>query len=128
MRFPLLLLLTLSASASWAQGTAVRLLNAGPTDVAVERPDKTIELELAPGAAGQTILRKSQWLKMGQEVYLFDTRALQRQAARGGPIVLQVGPGSFLYVLSPSANKPEKIPPKQPRGFPLRPIKKVDLT
>jgi hypothetical protein len=105
----------------------VLLLNLGPTDVQIEDAAKSVHTELQPGEAKEVQLLPRQWLKLGQEAFLYDTSSIRR-AAKSGASIIQVGPGARLYLLPSQDQGPVARPPKQPRGFPLHPLRKVDLT
>ncbi len=118
----------LLAGAAQAQSTQVLLVNAGQTDVAVQRPDQSIQVDIAPGARALARLYRIQWLLLGQQALRYDTTAIQRRAGAGRRLVIQVGGQGALYLLPRAAVGKSLRPPRQPRGFPVRPTRSVDLT
>ncbi len=122
-----LLSVLIFSSPAGADELRVLLLNPGPTDVHVEDAAKQVHTELSPGQSKEVSLLNRQWLKLGQEAFLYDTSAIKKAAARGMPVI-QVGPGVMLYLLPAGTTTQTSSPPKQPRGFPVRPLRRVDLT
>ena len=105
----------------------VDLRNDGRTVLEVENTQRQVHTEIAPGETKQVRLLVYQWLKLGQEAYLYNTAAL-RQLPKANPFTLTVGPDAKLYVLPHKVQLRDSPPAKQPPGFPIRAIRKVDLT
>ena len=128
MKHILAVALFLAATATSAREVSVLLLNAGTTDVSVEEANKSAVAELLPGSAAEVKLVQPQWLKLGQEVYRFDVGPIFRLPGTKVPPVIQVGVDGKLYLMPAGTTQVGAKPPPQPRGFPIKSSKKLDLT
>jgi len=126
------LLVSLLASApllALAQDKPVTLVNGSGTDIMVETPKHEPLVELLPNETKAVSFRQLRWLRFGQEAYAYNVAPIEQHARRRAkPLVLQAHTDGKLYLLPPRTTGVQPRLPPQPRGFPISPIKKVDLT
>lgn len=112
-----------------AQAEPVTLLNGTGTDITVETPKHEALVELLPNEVKAVPIRQLRWLRFGQEAYAYNVASIEQKARqRTNPLVLQAHTDGKLYLLPAGTNAVQAKLPSQPRGFPISPIKKVDLT
>ncbi len=116
------------ATVAGARDLSVVLHNAGTTDVVVEDQNKLAVAELLPGQSSQVRFVQPQWLKLGQEVYRFDVTPIYRLPRTNAPPVIQLRSDGKLYLMPSGVTEVGTKPPRQPKGFPIRHSKKIDLT
>ena len=129
MQLLLAAVLAVASSVALAGDLRVVLINGAGTDITVETKTTEAVIELLPGETKVVSPRQLQWLRFGQESYRYNVVSIKQRAAQHpGVLVLQAHADGSLYVLpSGTAKAQTKLPP-QPRGFPVKPTKKVDLT
>jgi hypothetical protein len=127
MKHLLVATLVLVATVAGARDLSVVLHNAGTTDVVVEDQNKVAVAELLPGQSSEVRFVQPQWLKLGQEVYRFDVTPLFRLPRTKTPPVIYLRSDGKLYLMPSGVREVGPMPPPQPRGFPIRHSKKVDL-
>jgi|GEM_PF-6010337 len=128
MKYLLASTLLLATTVAWASELPVVLHNAGLTDVVVEDQHKSPTAELLPGQSARVTFAQLQWLRLGQEVYRFDVTPLFRLKKNGHPPDIQIRSDGKLYLMPSELTYTGKKPPPQPKGFPIKPLKKVDIT
>ncbi len=129
MKRLLALLLCLAPVLCFAAEPTVLLVNATQTFVSVEVGAGEPVKELLPGESKSVAIRQLRWLRFGQEANRYSLAPIKGIAAHSKrPIVLQANPDGRPYVLPAGSSGPSEPPPPQPRGFPLKPNKSVDLT
>ena len=107
----------------------IEIVNDSQTDLTVESAANGSDVEVAPSESREAIFHQPQWLRFGQEAYEYDIEPLlkvSRQSKR--KIILKAGKDSALYAWPRGGNAGTGQTPAQPKGFPLKPSKKVDLT
>lgn len=116
------LALLLASSSTGAQLTKVELFNNTPVDLCVDHGKRTSCTEIQPGRSAVVLLGTSQWINFGMEshLYLFEQRNV--------PSPLQAERDGKLYAIPAATTLPATTLPPQPKGFPLVPKRKVDLT
>jgi hypothetical protein len=119
--FSLVLVLALSAIGVQAQTTALLLINAGPAPIQVQRDDRSVMAELAPGTSATVSFSGFQWIRRGNTAYRYNTSNVQRLKRKGQTIVLQLDAKAGLFLMTPDHGAAVAVPPAQPKGFPLRP-------
>jgi hypothetical protein len=125
----LLLLLWLVPAFGSAVEPTVLLVNATQTFVSVEVGAGEPVNELLPGESKSVAVRQLRWLRFGQEANRYNLAPVKALAARSTtPLVVQAHPDGRLYILPAGTSGPSQTPPPQPRGFPLKPSRSVDLT
>ena len=129
MRMLLTIALVLAWNVTLAGDLRVLLINGTRTDIIVETKKDAPVIELLPGEAKIVSPRHLQWLRLGQESYKYNVVSLEQWIARHpGTLVLQAHTDGKLYVLPIGTDAVQTTLPAQPRGFPVKPSKKVDLT
>lgn len=116
----LILALALAAVAVQAQ-TALLLINAGPAPIQVQRDDRSVMADIAPGGSAAVTFSKLQWIKRGNTAYRFNVINVQRLKRKGRNIVLQFDAKARMYLMSPEQGPVLAAPPEQPKGFPVHP-------
>ena len=114
------LALALACAAAQAQ-TALLLINAGPAPIQVQRDDRTVLADIAPGASATVSFSKLQWIRRGNTAYRFNVLSVQRLKRKGRNIVLQFDAKARMHLMSPDQGPVVAVPPVQPRGFPVHP-------
>ena len=128
MKHLLVATLLLATTAACARELPIVLHNAGSTDVVVEDQNKSATAELQPGQSARVKFVQQQWLKLGQEVYRFDVSPIFRLPKEDAPPAIQIGSDGRLYLMPRGVTEAGTKPPPQPKGFPIKHSKKVDLT
>ena len=128
MRFLPLLFLALAPSLVFASEVRLTLVNGTDTDITVESPDDKAQTEVLPKESKVVAFRHLQWLRFGQEAYKYNIGPIER-AAKHSPnlLVVQAHTDGRLYLVPPGTPAPTLVPPPQPKGFPIKPTRKVDL-
>lgn len=99
------------------------------TDVSVEVGPNEPVVEVLPQEGKSVLVQQLRWLRFGQTAMQYDLKAIQALASSSStPVVLQAHSDGRLYVLPPGTSAPVKRYPRQPRGFPVKPVKIMDLT
>jgi hypothetical protein len=112
--------LALSCAAVQAQ-TALLLINAGPASIQVQRDDRSVMADIAPGGSATVSFSKLQWIRRSNTAYRFNVIDVQRLKRKGRNIVLQFDTKARMYLMSPDNGPVPTVPPPQPKGFPVRP-------
>jgi hypothetical protein len=129
-RFGLALALMVGVSSANAQEVTMELYNNTNVDLCVERRSQFECIEIYPGKAARVVLHARQWINFGMEAhqYRLPAKVTNKKQETERVIKLQAEGDGKLYRIPSEATVPVKVMPKQPAGFPLRPIKVVDLT
>lgn len=123
--FTIALLLLASAQSEAISDQVVRLLNGTKTDISVDGASPIIEA--IPGTSLEVSVSKLKALRFGQEVLEYGDRAVK--VLSGLPVAtVQAQPNGCLYLVPSSATKPVNKLPKQSSGFPICPVRRIDLT
>ena len=115
------LILSLALAAAVQAQTALLLINAGPAPIQVQRDDRSVMADIAPGASANVNFSKLQWIKRGNTAYRFNVINVQRLKRKGRNIVLQFDAKARMYLMSPEQGPVVAAPPEQPKGFPVHP-------
>jgi hypothetical protein len=115
-----LLLLASCSVASQAQ-TSVLLINAGAAPLQVQRDDRSVMANVAPGNSATVTFSDFQWIQRGNMAYRYNTRNVQKLRNKGKNIVLQFDAKARMYLMPPQGGPGVASPPEQPKGFPLGP-------
>jgi hypothetical protein len=127
MKIALFVALALVAGGAKAETAKVLLLNAGTTVIQVQADDRSVVAAIQPSTGATVKFNQPQWMRLGEKGYRYNTLPVQRLNRKGKEIVLQLGPGTTLYLMPPGTTVPGSRPPAQPAGFPIRPNKIFDL-
>jgi hypothetical protein len=107
----------------------IEIINGTQTDLTVESAANGSDVEVAPSESREAIFHQPQWLRFGQDAYVYDIEPLlQLSQQLKRKILLKAGKDAALYAWPHGGNAATGQPPAQPKGFPLKPSKKVDLT
>lgn len=129
MKSVLAVLLVAASSAVLASGARVVLINGTVTDITVESRRDEVHNDVLPKESKLVLLRQPLWLRFGQEACKYNIGPLEQAARRTSvPLVLQAHSDGRLYLLPKGTTEWQAKPPLQPKGFPLKPTQKVDLT
>ena len=121
--------LAFATFASLATEVQVVLVNGTSTDIEVEAQSGKPSLEVLPHESKTVLLRQPQWLRFGQEAYKYSIGPIAQHAkVTSASVVLQAHIDGKLYVVPSGTSKPLAEFPPQPKGFPLKPTRKADLT
>jgi len=128
------LLFLASTLGSCSYPLKVVFFNNTPVDLHIWRaPGKTFVV-VAPGKSIEVVFSDPQWIDFGQIAHKYQSKDLweARDLAYGPDnarrINMQVESNGRIYVVPRDAHFPVNPLPEQPRGFPMEPAEKVDLT
>ena len=127
----LLLAAILAAATSVASAAELRivLINGTNTDIAVESKKGEPQVEVLPQESKVVLLQQLRWLRFGQEAHKYSIGPIVQRAKHSpASLVLQANSNGWLYVVPPGTKQPQAKLPPQPKGFPLKPTRKADLT
>lgn len=123
--FTIAILLLASAQRQALANQVVRLLNGTMTDISVDGTSPIIEA--IPGKSFEVSISKFKALRFGQEVLEYGDLAVKALSGLSVATV-QAQPSGCLYLVPSSATKPVNKLPKQSTGFPICPVRRIDLT
>ncbi len=108
---------------------SVVLFNNTRVELAIEVDSTTHEfVTLDTGQETRTPFTASQWINFGMIANQYVLPEHFVSYAGPATIYLQAEPDGSLYYIPPMMSFPISPPPEQPMGFPLKPVKVVDLT
>ena len=124
-----LVIVLAAASASCSKGLRVVLYNDTPVDLVVHaEPDKVLA-NIGPGESAEVYFQESQWIDFGMIAHLYENKGFRTTGfVHEDTVKVQAENDGRLYLVPFDASFPVKAFPQQPPGFPLEPVKKVDLT
>ena len=103
------------------------LHNNSKADLCVERAPRECT-QILPGESARVVLRSEQWITFGIVDLLYLLPLDVSNALQKGELLIQVEGDGRMFLLPSGATPPVKTLPQQPRGFPLAPTRRVDLT
>ena|SRR3989442_6449632 len=113
------------ASLVAAQDVGAEIYNNTMVDLCVEGKSSGECTEIQPMQTARVILRSRQWISFGMEAHEY---RLPRKLTGPSLLKLQAERDGRLYFVPPEITVPAKPLPPQPVGFPLKPVRVVDLT
>jgi hypothetical protein len=113
------------ASPLSAQEITAEIYNNTIVDLCVERNSQSDCVEIQPLQMARVVLRPRQWINFGMEAHLY---RLPQKLKAPFLLKLQAEGNGRLYFVPIETTMPTKPLPRQPAGFPLKPVKVVDLT
>jgi hypothetical protein len=113
------------ASLVAAQDMAAEIYNNTRVDLCVEGKSKGECTEIQPMQTAHVILRPRQWINFGMEAHEY---RLPKKLTGSSLLRLQAEGDGRLYLVPSEITVPAQPLPRQPAGFPLKPVRVVDLT
>jgi len=122
-------ILLAAASVSCSKGLRVVLYNNTPVDLVVHAEPDKILANIGPGESAEFYFQESQWIDFGMIAHRYENKGFRWTGfVHEDTVKVQAENDGRLYLVPFDASFPVKTFPEQPAGFPLVPVKKVDLT